>query len=72
MAALAKIDAEVRFEALREKFNWTDVAESLVSEATDEGRVAPVGLRDDGAVVYELDGETPGTDTIVAPMPGES
>jgi hypothetical protein len=72
MAALAKIDAETRMDALRQAFNWTDVAEELVAEATDEGRVAPVGLREDGAVVYEKDGEVPGTDTIVEPYPTEA
>ena len=58
---------------MKEQFNWTDVAEELVAEAEDEGRVEPVGVRDDGAIVYEKDGEVPGTDTIAAPMPdGES
>lgn len=69
MQALAKADAEVRFEAMKKAFNWTDVAENLMDEAQEEGRVAPVGLREDGAVVYEQDGEVPGTDTVVAPMP---
>jgi 8-oxo-dGTP pyrophosphatase MutT (NUDIX family) len=69
MQALARADAEARFEAMKEQFNWTDVAEELVAEAEDEGRVEPVGVRDDGAIVYEKDGEVPGTDTIAAPMP---
>lgn len=68
MQALARAHAEARMEALRDEFNWTDVAEELVTEAEDEGRVVPVGVRDDGAVVYEKDGEVPGTDTIVAPV----
>lgn len=69
IAALAKVDAEVRMNRLREQFNWTDVAEQVVNEAIDEGRVEPVGLREDGAIVYEIDGEVPGTDTIAEPMP---
>lgn len=75
MQALARIDAEARFEAARAQwtaFNWTDIAEGLVSEAQESGRVEPVGLREDGAVVYEIDGEVPGTDTIVEPYPTEA
>jgi len=71
MQALARIDAEVRMDALREQFNWTDIAEELVTEAQEDGRVEPVGLREDGAVVYEMDGEIPGTDTIVEPYPSD-
>lgn len=69
IAALAKIDAETRMDSLREKFNWVDVAEDLMAEAQDEGRVNPVGLREDGAIVYEKDGEIPGTDIITDLMP---
>jgi hypothetical protein len=69
MQVLARVHAEARMDALRREFNWSDVAEELVAEAEAEGRVEPVGLRDDGAIVYEKDGEVPGTDTIAEPMP---
>jgi 8-oxo-dGTP pyrophosphatase MutT (NUDIX family) len=72
MRALASIDAEVRMDALRKQFNWVDVAEDLMAEAEDEGRVAPVGLREDGAVVYEKDGVIPGTDEITEDYPTEA
>lgn len=72
MQALRAIDAEVRMSALRAKFNWVDTADTLMAEAEEEGRVVPVGLREDGAIVYEIDGERLGGEAIVAPMPEEA
>lgn len=36
---------------------WCDVAEALFLEGVEEGRITEVGLREDGAILWALDGE---------------
>lgn len=51
----AKASAE-KWEEVLTAAGWTDVAEELFSEGIKSGRIKDVGLRDDGATLWELDG----------------